>query len=273
MPEDNMVEGWEKSYWDGGDDSLKLARKNLFDFAKRGATEELNILLKKVEETYFDNGKKFKDFLDKTDELGNTPQHYAAREGHPNVIQTLAIFGADLQACGQEKMKVPFFAAHFGRDSDKVWECIDKIRELEDSCRKSNWTILPKCGQSKSSEPKNPFHIGETDRNGFNILHHAVQNNLWSKEEGERFPGYRIIKNLINLQEIKVIDQDHNGNNILHLSLMHGKPEVFLFLKERAEDNSMKQVKLRQVTMKRNLSGKLPLHIAIEKEGSNREGN
>ena len=27
MLEDNMDEGWEKSYWDGGDDSLKLARK------------------------------------------------------------------------------------------------------------------------------------------------------------------------------------------------------------------------------------------------------
>ena len=136
-----------------------------------------------------------------------------------------------------------------------------------------NWTILPKCIQAQSKQQKHHFLIGETDRNGFNILHHAIQNNLWSEKEGELFPGFQVIKNLINVREIKVDDQDHNGNNILHLSLMHEKPEVFLFLKERAEDNSMKQVKLRQVTMKKNLSGKLPLHIAIEKEGSNREGN
>ena len=262
------VEIWKKSYWDGGDD---FSKKNLFDLAKRGATGELKTLLDKVKNT-FDNDKKFKDFLDKTDELGNTPQHYAAREGHPHVIQTLAEFGADLQASGQEKMKVPFFAAHFGRDSDKIWECIEKIRELEGSHRQSKCTILPRFIQSKSNEPKNTF-LGETDRNGFNILHHAIQNNLWSKKEGEQFPGFQVIKNLINLREIKVNDQDHNGNNILHLSLMHKKPEVFLFLKKRAEDKSTKQVKLRQVTMKRNLSGKLPLHIAIEKEGSNKEGN
>ena len=59
-------------------------------------------------------------------------------------------------------MKVIHFAARYGRDQEKVWKCICRIRKHEESHR---WAQLVRTSS-----------IGETDKYGFNILHHAIQN-------------------------------------------------------------------------------------------------
>ena len=94
--------------------------------------------------------------------------------------------------------------------------------------------------------------IDEQDKYGFNILHHAIQNEHWKgstesdKKEGDKkqFRGSFIIEEILNLREIKVGDSDFQNNNTLHLALLHKKPEVFSFILDRAKRNPEKEKKL-----------------------------
>jgi len=85
-------------------------------------------------------------------------------------IKILETHGANLQAKGHNGLKVVQFAARYGENQEKVWDCIDKIRELED---KKFWKGVSNEG----------FNLGEENKYGFNILHLAVQNEHWKDEE------------------------------------------------------------------------------------------
>ena len=192
------------------------------------------------------------------DERGNTPQHYAAKCGHKEVITILSEYGADLQAVGQNKMKVVQFAARYGEDEEKVWESIQKIFEIE---KPTIWNPLSK-----------GLDIAEKDKYGFNILHHAIQNEHWKGSQEGSFKGSHIIKEVINLKEIKVVDSDLQDNNTLHLALLHKKPEVFSFILERAKGNKEKEKKLGECLKQQNKAGKMPLHIACQKSNTDDKG-
>ena len=101
-------------------------RMNVFKLAKSDEHEELKNLLDKMSKK-FKNEKniswsskkyksKFDKFLNEPDEQGNSPQHYAAKEGHYEVIGVLGDKGANLQAKNQNDLTVAQFAARYGED-------------------------------------------------------------------------------------------------------------------------------------------------------------
>ena len=248
------------------------AKINIFKFAKLGESKELqkllDLTLKKFRDEKSDkknislNNTKYKSkfdkFLNEPDDLGNSPQHYAARGGHLEVIRALDEKGANLQAKGQNDLKVAQFAARYGEDEHKVWECIKAIRDME---KPTIWKPLSR-----------GLDLGEQDKYGYNILHHAIQNEHWRDEkdalakssEISVFKGSYIIKQLINLKEIKVGHSDAQENSTIHLALLHMKPEVVSFIFDRANGKEEKETKLREVLKQKNKSGKLPLHIACQ---------
>jgi hypothetical protein len=101
------------------DDMNELeARRKLFKFSKLGEEriEDFKQLLEKVLQKFKDenNSKyktKFDRFLNQKDDRGNTPQHYGAKGGHLEAIEVLDEKGANLQAKGQNDLKVIQFAA------------------------------------------------------------------------------------------------------------------------------------------------------------------
>ena len=76
---------------------------------------------------------------------------------------------------------------------------------------------------------------------------------------------------MINRREIKVLDKDEQDNNALHLALIHGKPEVFTFLYNRAKERK-KGLNFMKAMKQINSAKKLPLHIACQKCNTRDEG-
>merc|ERR1711915_1101281 len=173
--------------------------------------------------------------------------------------------GANLQASGQNDMKVIHFAARYGKDQIKIWKCIKKIRDLETPSRWKPW--------------KKGIDIDERDKYGFNILHHAIQNGRWEplKTEGFLSQGDQttsaaseikdrpIIQEIIDLKEFKIGDCDKKDNNTLHLALLHGKPEVCILLYKRINGRKEKEESFLKALKQKNSTGKTPLHIACQK--------
>ena len=223
------------------------ARMNVFKYAKLGKDEELKELLNKLSKKFkneknisLSNKKyksKFDKFLNEPDEQGNSPQHYAAKEGHYEVIGVLGDKGANLQAKNQNDLTVAQFAARYGEDEQDVWKCIKKIIEREKR------TIMNPLGKG--------IDLGEQGNYGYNILHHAIQNDHWRDEkhvqnkqsEESAFKGSYIIQELIDLKEIKVGDSDKQENSTIHLALLLKRPEVVSFIFDRAEKSQKKSRK------------------------------
>ena len=155
------------------DDMNELeAKRKLFKFSKLGEERiaDLKNLLEKVLQKFKDENKskyktKFDKFLNQKDDRGNTPQHYAAKGGHLEVIEVLDEKGANLQAKGQNDLTVIQFAARYGENEERVWKCIRMIIEMEKS---TIWKPLSK-----------GLDIDDQDKYGFNIIHHAIQNEHW----------------------------------------------------------------------------------------------
>ena len=256
------------------------AKRTLFKFSKQGDSGKLENLLNIVLQKFKDekqgtrnisisNNKyktKFERFLNQRDERGNTPQHYAAKGGHLEVLRVLDEKGANLQAKGQNNLKVIQFAARYGENEKEVWKCIEGIREME---KPTIWKPLSK-----------GLDIGEQDKYGFNILHQAIQNEHWRDKEDSstksddrnQFRGSFIIKEILNLKDIKVGHSDFQENNTLHLALLHKKPEVAAFILGRAKGIPEKEKKLREVLKQKNKGGKMPLHIACQKSNTDDQG-
>ena len=114
------------------DDMNELeAKRKLFKLSKLGEERiaDLKHLLEKVLHKFKDENKskyktKFDKFLNQKDDRGNTPQHYAAKGGHLEVIEILDEKGANLQAKGQNDLTVIQFAARYGENEERVWKCI-----------------------------------------------------------------------------------------------------------------------------------------------------
>ena len=107
---------------DDDEDNNPETNKIIFTLAKSGGKEQIE---KAIEEIKNKTQKKIKlkAILNQKDDLGNTPQHYAARDGHADVLEHLIKNDADIEAQGQNDLKVFHFAARYGQDEEKVWEC------------------------------------------------------------------------------------------------------------------------------------------------------
>ena len=116
------------------------AGRKLFSLVKGGKEDKLIDLLqkyKKENESNFEEvlekmnlkikNKKLERFVNQKDDRGNTPQHYAAKDGNKNILITLSDYGADLHAVGQNGLKVIDFAARYGEDQNGVWKCINFV--------------------------------------------------------------------------------------------------------------------------------------------------
>ena len=77
---------------------------------------------------------KAKKLCKAKDEKGNTGLHYAANAGNLEVCKRLVDRGADLNAEGQDGMKILPFAARYGveKRADDVWKCIECLSEYKE---------------------------------------------------------------------------------------------------------------------------------------------
>ena len=244
--------------------------EKLFKLSKEGKSKDINNLLVKLQK------KKSKTkFLKQTDNRDNTPLHYAAKLGHLAVIKVLQQHGANLHAKGQNDLTVIQYAARYGENQETVWTCIKEIRDIDPRIRDNDENLIQGARYviNKKFKEWQTSEISEEDKYGYNILHHAIQNEHWKDievsngdEKRNTFKGSFIIDKILNLKDIHVGDLDLQLNNPLHLSLMHKKPSFFPYIFERAKNSEYrnKLEKLAEALSNPNKDGKMPLHIACQ---------
>ena len=191
----------------------------------------------------------------------NSALHYAAKAGNIKMCEWLAENGADIIAEGQNKMKPLQFAARYG-DGDQpetVWNCMDwlmeqYVKQKEDDSKRG----VPAIVQWFRNEKKSIFDVGEKDKNGFTILHHAIQNTNW---HANTF----VVSQLRENPKFSITDEDSQGNTCLHMAALFDKEvnhtilDVFL---DGATIRGFSDEDLKLCVEKDNHLGQTPLHIA-----------
>ena len=207
-----------------------------------------------------------------TDDRGNSALHYAAKAGNLNIcklvyntgeseslykrVKQLASrcesedAGDKLVARGQNKMTPLQFAARYGDEGREthVWECMKWIME-ECEKKRSIW-----------NGKEDNYNIHLTDKYGFSILHHAIQNTNW---HWETQPS--VVKELLmSKHKFRIGDMDRQGNTSLHIAAQFDtqeKHKIFDIFYELRNDETVSSKEF-NACMKKNAQGQTPLHIA-----------
>ena len=204
---------------------------------------------------------KAKKLCKAKDEKGNTGLHYAAKAGNLEVCKGLVDRGADLNAEGQDGMKILPFAARYGveKRAEDVWKCIEWLSEfkevnLEGLAEKHHEGTTDKENRGINSV-KRKLEAAERDKYNFTILHHAIQNTNWAKKPV-------IVENLLKSGNLSITDRDHQGNTSLHLAAQfdkHDEDQIFdVFFEIEGIDTNQ----ISRCIKAKNSFDMTPLHIA-----------
>ena len=205
------------------------------------------------------------------DEKGNTALHGAAKAGNLEICQILVDRGADLNATGENGMKILPFAARYGDEKrvEEVWKCmkwiVTETKKLDlKKQRKSRRKKQPKSNEEEiEMQVQNPetkgelfFDAKDKDKYNFNILHHAIQNTNWAKNP-------MVVQRLIETGKFPITDTDHQGNTCLHLAAQFDKQvddKIFDTIVESKQEVVVSEIT--KCIKKRNDRGMTPIHIA-----------
>ena len=204
------------------------------------------------------------------DEWENTALHYAAKAGNLDICKILVSSGADLNATGQNRMKVLPFAARYGDEkrAAEVWECMSWIAK---EMKKSVPTIIvsdlaPKRSLShrqsiklvklvKKKDEVDLFEVHERDEYKFSILHHAIQNTNWVTNPV-------VVQKLIATENFRITETDNQGNTCLHLAAQLDKQTDDKIFDVFFNNSSISQDDISRCIEAKNNLGMTPLHIA-----------
>lgn len=250
--------------------NLEEKKNQLFKIARNTELDLQSSLNQLREELEGLRDEDVKNLMLAKDEKENTALHGAAKAGNLEICQILVDRGADLNATGENGMKILPFTARYGDEKrvEEVWKCMKWIvtETKKFDLKKQRKSRRKK--QSKSNEEKiemqvqNPetegvllFDAKDKDKYNFNILHHAIQNTNWAKNP-------MVVQRLIETGKFPITDTDHQGNTCLHLAAQFDKQgddkifDAFFESEQRVDAEITKCIK------KRNDRGMTPIHIA-----------
>ena len=112
-------------------DEVKMITK-IFQHCSKGNLEQLELLSQR------NNYKRFRKWLKSHDDQYNIPFHYAAMNGHQEILEFLhKHFKISPDEKGQNKMIALHFAARYGKvcseaadDEDKTWKTVDYLLKI-----------------------------------------------------------------------------------------------------------------------------------------------
>ena len=250
--------------------NLEEKKNQLFKIARNTELDLQSSLNQLREELEGLRDEDLKTLMLTKDEKGNTALHCAAKAGNLKICQILVDRGADLNATGENGMKILPFAARYGDEKrvEEVWKCmkwiVTETKKLDlKKQRKSRRKKQPKSNEEEiEMQVQNPetkgelfFDAKDKDKYNFNILHHAIQNTNWAKNP-------MVVQRLIETGKFPITDTDHQGNTCLHLAAQFDKQgddkifDAFFESEQRVDAEITKCIK------KRNDRGMTPIHIA-----------
>ena len=250
--------------------NLEEKKNQLFKIARNTELDLQSSLNQLREELEGLRDEDLKNLMLAKDEKGNTALHCAAKAGNLKICQILVDRGADLNATGENGMKILPFAARYGDEKrvEEVWKCmkwiVTETKKLDlKKQRKSRRKKQPKSNEEEiEMQVQNPetkgelfFDAKDKDKYNFNILHHAIQNTNWAKNP-------MVVQRLIETGKFPITDTDHQGNTCLHLAAQFDKQgddkifDAFFESEQRVDAEITKCIK------KRNDRGMTPIHIA-----------
>ena len=250
--------------------NLEEKKNQLFKIARNTELDLQSSLNQLREELEGLRDEDLKNLMLAKDEKGNTALHCAAKAGNLKICQILVDRGADLNATGENGMKILPFAARYGDEKrvEEVWKCmkwiVTETKKLDlKKQRKSRRKKQPKSNEEEMEmQVQNPetkgelfFDAKDKDKYNFNILHHAIQNTNWAKNP-------MVVQRLIETGKFPITDTDHQGNTCLHLAAQFDKQgddkifDAFFESEQRVDAEITKCIK------KRNDRGMTPIHIA-----------
>ena len=253
--------------------NLEEIKNELFKIAKNTEPNQRNNLIKVELELRALSDEDVKSLVLAKDEKENTALHCAAKAGNLETCKILKAQGADLNATGENGMKVLPFAARYGdgKRAEDVWKCmewiVNELRKSESDLKNHRKSMKGK--HSKTIEegsnmvPKTADRKGEIlfdaqdrDKYNFNILHHAIQNTNWAKNP-------MVVQRLIETGKFPITDTDHQGNTCLHLAAQfdkQGDDKIFDTIVESKQEVVVSEIT--KCIKKKNDRGMTPIHIA-----------
>ena len=247
---------------------LEERKKKLFKIARNNEQDQHNNMNELERELGSLNEEDAKKVLQAKDEKENTHLHYAAKAGNLEICRHLAAKGANLNAAGENGMKILPFAARYGdgKRVDEVWKCMEFIASEIKKSESKIKCAKKKHDKSKDQESQRPvvktenekvlFDPHERDKYNFNILHHAIQNTNWAKNP-------IVVRNLIKTGNFRITDTDHQENTCLHLAAQIDKrSDDKIFDAFFEENQSIPQEDITKCINGRNDRGMTPIHIA-----------
>ena len=213
--------------------NLEEKGQKLFKIAQNSEQNQANNLKEFNEELKGLKKEEVTKLCQTKDDKENTVLHYAAKAGNLTVCQILVFSGADINATGQNGMKVLPFAARYGdeKKANEVWACMSWIASeitgvvpalpsvpavvAEPAMQRISSLLSVRKKESPKMPPKEEkditFGFFEKDKYNFSVLHHAIQNTNWVTDPV-------VVRNLISTQKFPITETDNQGNTCLHLA-------------------------------------------------------
>ena len=232
-------------------------KEQLFQIAQNNEKDQQNNLMR-LEECFKD--VKAQKLCEAKDEKGITALHHAAKAGNLEVCKRLVKRGADLNAEGQDGMKILPFAARYGVEerADDVWKCIEWLsdpKEVKKEGPEKRHEGMTEKENRGINSVKRKLEAAERDKYNFTILHHAIQNTNWTKRPV-------IVQNLLKSKHFSITDTDHQGNTSLHLAAQFDKEDNDKIFDVFFKIEGLQRSQISRCVKAKNNFDMTPLHIA-----------
>ena len=245
----------------GEDEAMLKAKTTMFKLLRQNDPKEVSRNLRNLLSSMADEHNK-SELCKKTDEVGNTAFHVAAKAGNLEACKLLLESGAELNRKNHDKMNPLQFAARYGdrAQQDEVWKCMEwminenkKKVAHKPSIRTGSFSSIQRGTFKDKQEKAKEDDWKEKDRYGFTLLHLAIQNINWTDKT-------TVVEGLTRLRDFRVTDTDKRGNNCLHLAaqLEGGTENKALYTFLRMKDNHI----IKKCLQAENIQGETPLACA-----------
>ena len=247
--------------------NLEERGKNLLKIAQNSDHDQANNLKDLNEELKGLLPEEMTRLWQTRDENENTILHCAAKSGNLTICQLIVSAGADINATGQNGMKVLPFAARYGEEkrAKEVWDCMSWIAtQISSKGAAENFNLGKSSSrriakQSSKVLPKEEvvFNVREKDQYNFTILHHAIQNTNWVSNPD-------VVEKLISTGNFPITESDNQGNTCLHLAAQLDKRKDDKILDTFFANENIPVKDISACIKRTNDRGMTPLHIACQ---------